>query len=263
VKNTGTRRPSRRRSGVGRRAPGAPQSVLVLHLDADRLRRDGLHLGEVAHLAGALSALAFDAPVVIENTTSAGHLHQTLAGLVLAKMTFDIVVVVAHSNVDGIRVASDLFITWDAFAGYLKPFKPRRLLLVACKAGRWEAGEALFRSIPRLRRIFACPGNASKHFGALMLCAMPYVVAERRPRTQHVYWSQVASISMTGTQLREWRRTTDRGNRDSAVLDLVADLTDPVVRQVPSALVSAATAVLRATQGRLATSTSRAPEPGG
>lgn len=243
MKTIGARKSSRKRTAGGRRRGPAPQSLLILHLDADRLRADGLHLGDVAQFMGALSTIALGAPVVIENTTSTGDLHEALARLATARRKFDVVVVIAHSNAQGVRVASDLFVTWDAFAGYLKPFQPRRLLLVACKAGRWDAGEALFAPMPKLRRIFACPVNASKDFGALMLFAVPYVVAERRPKDRHVTWSQITSIAATGRQLREWRRTTDAGNPDSAIFDLIADLADPVARQVPSALLSAAKAV--------------------
>jgi hypothetical protein len=60
-----------------------------------------------------------------------------------------------------------------------------------------------------------------------------------------VTWSQIASIGVTGKQLREWRRTTDKDNPDSAVFDLIADLADPVAREVPAALVSVAKAVFR------------------
>lgn len=141
------------------------------------------------------------------------------------------------------RTASDRFMPWEQFAGYLKPFKPRRLLLVACKGGRWDAGETLFGAMPRLRRIFACPVNASKDFGALMLFAVPYVVAERRPKDKHIIWTQLASIAVTGRQLREWRRTTDKGNQDSSVFDLMADLADPVARVVPSTLGGLAKAI--------------------
>ncbi len=246
MKRTGARRRSRKDSPESkkrRRSPSAVQSLLILHLDAEKLRGDGLHLGDVAEFSGALSALALGAPVVIESTTSTGHLHERLAEHVSAKRTFDVVVVVAHSNAQGIRAASNLFVTWAAFAGYLKPFKPRRVLLVACRAGRWDAGEALFAPMPQLRRIFACPVNASKDFGSLMLFAVPYVVAERRPKDRHVAWSQIASIAITGRQLREWRRTTDKGNADGAVFDLIADLADPVARAVPSALMSAAKAI--------------------
>ena len=243
MNTTGTSKSAREAAARGERLEPTPQSLLILHLDADRLRADGLHLGKVARFAGAVSTLALRSPVVMEDTTSSDHLHETLARLVTTKRRFDVVVVIAHSNAQGIRIASDLFTTWDAFAGYLKPFHPRRLLLVACKAGRWDAGEALFSRMPQLRRVFACPVNASRDFGALMLFAVPYVVAERRPKDRHVRWSQIATIAATGRQLREWRRTEDAGNPDSAIFDLIADLADPVARKVPSALLSAAKAV--------------------
>jgi hypothetical protein len=240
----------RRGAPKGRSDPGssrsrrkAPQSLLILHLDAEKLRADGLHLNEVAEFSGALSAIALGSPVVIKDTTSGDQLHRTLAELVTAGRMFDVVVVVAHSNAKTVRIASDLSVSWDAFAGYLKPFKPRRLLLVACKAGRWDAGESLFVSMLQLRRIFACPVAASKDFGALMLFAVPYVVAMRTPRDRDVMWSQIAAVAVTGRQLREWRRCTDKGNPDSAILDLLADLADPVARTVPSALRSAARTV--------------------
>jgi hypothetical protein len=243
LKETRKRSRSSSAAKLRRRASSAPQSLLILHLDAEKLRGDGLHLDKIAQFSAVLSTIAFGAPVVIEDTTSLSHLHETLAGLVTAKRTFDVIVVVAHSNAKGVRVASDLSVKWDAFAGYLKPFKPRRLLLVACKAGPWDAGEALFTPMAQLRRIFACPVNASKDFGALMLFAVPYVVAERRPKDRHVAWSQVAAIAITGRQLRDWRRTTDEGNPDSAIFDLIADLADPVAREVPSALMSAAKSI--------------------
>jgi hypothetical protein len=208
----------------------------VLHLDAERLRADGLHFEDVARFAGTLSAAALGARVVIGDATTQANLLKLLADLSSQHETFDVVVVVAHSNASGIRIASDRFAAWDEFARYLKPFRPRRLLLVACHAGRWNAGEALFRANARLRRIFACPVKASKDFGSLMLFAVPYVVAERAPRDKHVLWSQVTAVAVTGRQLREWRRATDKGNPDSSLFDLIADVADPVARQVPSAL---------------------------
>ncbi len=215
-----------------------PQSLLILHLDAEKLHADGLHLGDVASFSGVLSQEILGSHVIVEDATTKVHLNQILAKLALAEKTFDVVVVVAHSNANVIRVASDLVMGWPAFAGFLKPFKPRRLLLVACKGGRWDAGESLFQSMPLLRRIFACPVNASKDFGALMLFAVPYVVAERRPKDKHVWWSQLAAIATTGRQLREWRRSTDEGNPDSALFDVLADLADPIAREVPNALLS-------------------------
>lgn len=125
-------RPARKAGSKVRRVL-PPQSLLILHLDADKLRTDGLHLGEVASFSGSASSVLFGSSVTIKDTTSTDHLHETLAPLVASKQTFDVVVVVGHSNEEGIRLASDRFLNWEAFAGYLKPFKPRRLLLVACR----------------------------------------------------------------------------------------------------------------------------------
>ncbi len=228
-----------RHSYIDSLAKRSPQSLLILHLDADRLRNDGLHLGDVAQFSGEFSRIALGASVTIEETTSNHHLCEKLATLALEKKRFDVIVVIAHSNAQGIRIASDAFVSWGAFAGYLTPFQPRRLLLVACKAGRWNASNALFAAMPKLQRIFACPVNASRDFGALMLFAVLHVVAERRLKDRHVMWWQVASIVTTGRQLREWRRTTDAGNPDSAIFDQITDFAAPCARQVSSAFKSA------------------------
>jgi hypothetical protein len=210
-----------------------PQSLLILHLDAEKLRSDGLHLGDAAKFSATLAALAFGSGVEVRDTTTLVSLLQTLAEFASGGRTFDVVVIIAHSNAEVIRIASDERVDWPAFARYLKPLQPKRLLLVACRAGRWNAGEALFKVNSQLRRIYACPVNASKDFGALMLVAVPYVVAKRRPHHKHVFWSHVSSIGLTGRQLREWKRTTDKGNPDSLVFDLIADVADPYARRVP------------------------------
>jgi hypothetical protein len=216
-----------------------PQSLLVLHFDADKLHEDGLHLGDAAKLAAIFPELALGAEVVIEDVTTTADLLTTMARHVESKRTFDVIVAVAHSNAQGIRVSSDLPMSWDGFAQLLRPLRPRRLLLVACQAGRADAAETLFNGLPALRRIFACPVNASKDFGTAMMFAIPYVVANRRPKDNAVVLAQVATVVFTGRQLREWRRTTDQGNPDAPVHDLMADLIDPFARRVPQLLKSA------------------------
>lgn len=235
-KPTTARKPAKKKATAPkRRAPLRPQSLLILHLDAETLHADGLHLGDAASFSGTLSTL-LGSNVVIKDATTTSQLNEVLAGLASDGLTFDVVVVIAHSNETEIQAASDLVLPWEGFAGFLKPFKPRRLMLVACKGGRSDAGETLFNAMPHLRRIFACPVNASKDFGAFMLFAVPYVVATRRPRDKHVLGAQVAAVAATGRQLREWRRTTDKGNPEAAVFDLIADIADPVARKVPEAI---------------------------
>lgn len=174
ARSTTRKSPARRRSN--------PQTLLVLHFDAEKRRADHLHLGEIAAVTATISGLALGGRTVVEDATTTSDLMSKLARFAEDGMTFDVIVAVGHSSADGIRVASDLFMPWASFAQMLKPLKPRRLLLVACQAGRANAGQALFNGLRELRRIYACPVNASKDFGAAMMFAIPYVVSERRPK---------------------------------------------------------------------------------
>jgi hypothetical protein len=51
-----------------------------------------------------------------------------------------------------------------------------------------------------------------------------YLVAKRRPKDDHVLLTQLVAPGATGRLLREWRRTSDKGNPDSYIYDGLADL---------------------------------------
>lgn len=226
----------RRQPSRGRGVQTRP-TLLIVHLDAERLRADGLHLGEAARFIGALTAVGLTAEVEILDVTDRASLLREFARFAEARRTFDVVVAIGHSNSDGIKLASDeRLVSWDAFANYMKPFAPRRLMLIACQAGRWPAADQLFKKLPKLRRIFACPVNASLDLAQFMIGVVPYIVAVRAPRGKAVSWAQAAAIALTGRQVREWKRGTDMGNAEGLLLDLLAQAADPYARQIPALL---------------------------
>lgn len=230
-----TRARSRRPPAKSRRRASRPRrsSLLVLHLDAEKLQRDGLHLGDQSKIAAMFSAFAFGADVAVEDGTSHTELLRVLGGLVQAQRTFDVVVVIAHSNANGIKLAAepDAFVNWEVFGRYLKPLQPRRLVFVACQVGRWPAANQLFNTLPLLRRIYASPVNASKEFGSLMLWLVPHVVGVRAPRRGLVQLAQPAAIALTGRQLRMWMRS-EKDNPEGLLLDVASLLLDRSARHV-------------------------------
>lgn len=230
VAKSSRRRASSRQSSRKAVAAGRPQSLLVLHLDSRKLRQDGLHLGSVAEVAALFPRMG-GADVAMEDVRTSAELTGKMQAFRDAKRTFDVVAVIAHSNDRAIRVAEDLALEWGAFAQLLRPLSPRRLCLIACKAGRASAGESLFAAIPTLRRIYACPVNANRGFGELVLALVPSVLANRRPNATGVTVAQVGAALLTGRQLREWQRDKDRGNAGSKLLDIAADIADPFVRE--------------------------------
>jgi hypothetical protein len=226
-----------RQSSAGRRlgrSPSRPRqpSLLILQFDTERLRDDGLCLIDKARFVALLGAFNSGADVEVCATTDLRDLLDQLAALVKQERRFDVVVCIGHSNETGIKVASDKFVDWEAFAGYLKPFEPRRLLLIACRAGRWPAANVLFRKLPKLRRIFASPMNTSKNLGDLLLWAVPYLLEARSPRAKLVQYGQIAAAALTGGQIRQWIRTRDMDNPDGMLLDLGAQIAEPYLRQV-------------------------------
>ena len=166
-------------------------------------------------------------------------LLQAFAGLAEGRRTFDVILAIGHSNTDGIRLAGGPggFVSWEVFAKYLRPFEPRRLVLVACEAGRWTAASILFRKLPKLRRIFASPVNTAKDLAQFMIAVVPYIVGVKAPKTNTTMWGKAAALALTGGQVREWKRDTDKDDRSAGILlDLAAHVLDPYARQVPGVL---------------------------
>lgn len=191
----------------------------------------------MAAFVAALTSVGLDAAVEILDITDRASLLREFARLAEARRTFDVIVAIGHSNSGGIKLASDEpLVAWDVFANYLRPFEPKRLMLVACQAGRWPAAEKLFSRLPKLRRIFASPVNASVGLAQFMIGVVPYLVGVKAPRGKAVSWAQAAAIALTGRQVRQWKRGTDMGNRDGVLLDRLAQVADPYMRQIPALL---------------------------
>jgi hypothetical protein len=206
--------------------------LLVLQLDSEKLRADRLSM---VPLAEQIRSHCGTESEVVEATTTHDLLDK-LALLNQANRKFGVVVVIGHSNEQGIKVSNDLFVPWEGFAKFLEPFDPRRLMLIACHAGRWSAARILFRKLPKLRRIFACPVTASRDLAKMMLSFLPYVVAAKVPKDNHILAVQIAGMAITGGQLRHWQRDRDMNNPDGVILDLASLLGDPVVREIPRVL---------------------------
>lgn len=221
-----------------RKSPRPPSSVLVLELDSGMLNLQRQSLAYIGSRLKTVSDLCTQLGVaqrrefeVVRAMTQRNLLDQ-LAALNEAGKTFDVVAVIAHSDDNEIQIASDAIVTWPVFSGYLKPFKPRRLLLVACQAGLHFPSQALFRPLRSLRRIYASPVVASRAQGELMLSGLlPYVTSTNRPKKDYVRLAQLVLVLLDGGQMRQWMRD-DMNNENVQTLDAVSVGFDPLLRQL-------------------------------
>jgi len=209
--------PAARRAATRKRTSS---SILVLQLDSTKLEADGLDLVPFTELVASIAPRA--QMTIVRGTT----LHELLRQLAeLHGQKFDVISVIGHSNERGIVLGAGRQVdSWEAFAQYLKPFEPRRLALIACRAGRALPSRVLFSALPKLRRIFATPVLADRVQGQVMLALLPYILERKVPPRTALRTVQAGLALLRGRQLWEWRRTDFERNRDDPFAPLVEDM---------------------------------------
>lgn len=217
------KRATQKKPAAGRRPrPKKPvkKSLLILQLDSEKLAQDRLDLDPFSRFVA--SFLPPESAVAVR-ATSFDSLLKNLAQW--HGTTFEAVAVVAHSNERGVVLAAGRSIdTWEAFARYLAPFAPRRLVLVACRAGRALPSRTLFAGLPTLRRLYATPVLASRLQGEMMIALLPHIAARKIPSRELLRAMQGGLALLQGRQLWEWRRTDYERDKHDPLMPFIQDL---------------------------------------
>jgi len=219
---------TRKRKKAARRS--REKSILVIQFDSEKLEADGLDL---APFAQAAALFAGSTAVEMVRATTQDDLHTKLATLV--GRTFAVVATIGHSNESHIRIAPDAAVSWDAYAEYLKPFEPKRLAIVACRAGQAAPVGRLFARLPKLRRVYATPARANRRMGSVMVLLLPYLVERPVPPRDLLRLLQVG-FALDGRQLWEWRRTDWTRTKDDVFTPLFHQLLQDVGEEFVRAL---------------------------
>ncbi len=218
------------------RIPKNP-SVLVLELNTEQLSRENLSLAK--QVEAEVQRLGLTVQVV--QTTTQDELGGALTRLAEARRTFHVVVVIAHSNEEGIQIACDPmnqgdgFVSWRAFTSYLNLFSTQRLLLVACEAGRSTPARALFEGLPRLSRAYASPVPMTKAQAKLVLDAVPVLLGVNPPSSEDLRWQQFLLGVRAGGQLFEWTPKDMEQPESDGFLDWCADAAKGPLASLPVA----------------------------
>jgi hypothetical protein len=126
-------------------------------------------------------------------------------------LRFDVILLVGHSNVSGIRLTEDRVATWSELAKWIKPFHPKWLVLACCEGGRWLPGNALFQGIDTLGGIFGTPvPSGQSQLQGVKLLAL-WLLAHGRISSDWLRLGQIIHFALTdGLIFRltrtEWRR---------------------------------------------------------
>jgi hypothetical protein len=128
--------------------------------------------------------------------------------------TFDIIVAVGHSNMTGIAMTGDgPLVPWGQFATFLKPFKPKRVALIACQAGAWLPTRALFGGVPSLRELYGSPLLTNEPQMAMLKVLVPMLLAGVPIDPDLMRIAQITNFALTrGILFRQTRAEFERSD---------------------------------------------------
>ena len=132
------------------------KSVLIIECDHLQLERDSLLIGNFFEKQLS-SILPKDSYALLQTTT-----EQQLCrdfGEKFANTNFEVIVVIGHSSTSGIKLTSESSISWAILGDWLEPFRPKKLILIACEGARSLPAKALFERITSLDELFGSPAK--------------------------------------------------------------------------------------------------------
>lgn len=146
---------------------------------------------------------------------------------------FGLVVVIGHSAQRGIRLTPDHEASWSEFALWLSPFRPQRVILVACEAGRWLPSVALFSGIPTLQEIYGSPVVTTQQQAAYVKLLVPYFLSGKR-LPKDILLIQATNFLLTrGVVFRQTRAEFRRcGPTDGAIWTGLEELLRTIVAAI-------------------------------
>jgi hypothetical protein len=168
---------SRNRKKPARKSPSSP-SVLILECDPALLASQEITLAR--DLSEIVARIVPDVSAPLVSATSRQELLLRLGECTERHREFGLVVVVGHASQHGIHLTAEHDANWNEFASWLSPFRPKRIVLVACEAARWIPSGALFAGIPTLQEIYGSPVVTTQQQAAYVKLLVPYLLSGGR-----------------------------------------------------------------------------------
>jgi hypothetical protein len=218
-----------------RKSPAS--DLLILECQAKKLTGQALDFG--TGIARFLKATFPKKSIVLLPTALVSELTPSLADVWNRHCRFRSILLVGHSNANGLQLTNDQFCGWDAVGRWLERFEPKSLFLAACDAGGSEAVRRLFASIPSLRDIYASPIKLYSDQTAPLATLILGAVLRRKIDNEGLRLLQAANYLITGGQLYRWRRReTGKGEElKGRLYDVAASLLHEMSKTLGAILV--------------------------
>jgi hypothetical protein len=197
-------------------------SLLILECDTDKLASQRLSVA--SDLNDIVRILPKRLSVEIALIRSKDDLTNRFAAYAQKYRGIKLVVVIAHSNAAVISLAPELSETpWIGFAQWLKPFRPQKLVCIACKAGQYPPSRTLFDEIPKLTEIYASPVELWIQQVQTMKLLIPYLLMTGKVDSELIRLSQWITLVANGAVILYIRRRQTDWNQFFQLIGALRD----------------------------------------
>jgi hypothetical protein len=203
--------PSRRypaRDSAFRPSKSVDSPLLIIECDTPTLAADRLDLGSAFKRLlnhDLVKPMLPNMTVELLQTSTSGDLLDQFAQVSAKRSNFRAVLIVGHSNPDGLQFTRDAFCDWTTVGKWLEPFGPEFLFLAACEAGRSEAVRKLFGPLHRsLRDIYASPAKLSGVQAAALAVVIGELLLTGEIDDKNSTAARIVNYFATGGQLYRW-----------------------------------------------------------
>lgn len=186
-------------------------SLLILECDANNLARQNLSVANELHQITRLIPSRITKEVAFIN--SAADLQERFIDYKQKYSSMKLIVVIAHSNREVISVASDMLLTWEAFAHWVLPFNPQKMVFIACEAGQFPATRMLFDEIPKLNKIYASPIKTSLAHAEVIKLLVPYLLLSKKQDNDIIQLGSLLNFFKTGGVILQCSRRNTEWNQ--------------------------------------------------
>jgi hypothetical protein len=183
--------------------------LLIIECDSTNLASDRLNLGSFFYqlLNHELAKLILaKKTVVLLKTSTKSRLNEEFAEVLQRCGRFRAVLIVGHSNAEGIRIASDAGFEWGAVGKWLAPFRPEMIFLAACEAGKSVAVRDLFEPLKEtLHDVYASPVKLYPIQAASFAVLIARLLWTGEIDENESITTQFVNYIGTGGQIYHWR----------------------------------------------------------
>lgn len=183
------KRPPKKKSAA-KRLPAL--SLLILECDADNLKQQNLSIADELHKITHLIPAKIAKEEAFINT--AADLQERFIEYKQKYSSIKLIVVIAHSNREVISIAPDMLLSWEAFAHWVLPFNPQKMVFIACEAGQFPSTRKLFDEIPKLNKIYASPLKTSLVHAQVVKLLVPYLLLSKKPDNEIIQFGSLLNF---------------------------------------------------------------------